>query len=162
MKLKELLNQKKDDILGKWFDSIINTYPAETSRILKTNKDQFANPVGNTFSEEVGVIYDGLLGKADSERVELAIDRIVRIRAVQDFPASQVVNFIYLLKEIVIEEFRDKALEQELLAFGSEIDGLALKGFDIYMECCKKLYEIRAAEVKRNMHMLLRRANMTA
>lgn len=162
MKLKELLNQKREDILGKWFDSIINTYHADASSILKTNKDQFANPVGNTFSEEVGVIFDGLLGKADPERVELAIDRIVRIRAVQDFAASQGVDFMFLLKEIVIEEFGDKALERELLAFGSEIDRLALKGFDIYMNCCRKLYEIRATEVKNNMHMLLRRANMTA
>jgi hypothetical protein len=162
MKLKELLNQKKDDILGKWFDSIINTYPVDTSRILKTNKDQFANPVGNTFSEEIGVIFDGLLGRTDPERVELAIDRIVRIRAVQDFSASQVVDFLFFLKEIVHKEFGDMALEQELLVFGSEIDGLALKGFDIYMNCCRQLYEIRATEVKNNMHMLLRRANMTA
>lgn len=160
MKWKELLNQKRPDILKRWFDRIIDTYPAGASDMLKANKDQFANPVGSTILEEIAFVYDGLLGTVGQERVGLAIDRIVRIRAVQDFAASQVVGFIFILKEIVLEEFAGKATDRELLAFGSEVDGLALRGFDIYMDCCRKLYEIRATEAKNNVHMLLRRANM--
>jgi hypothetical protein len=162
MKLKELLHQKRPDILKIWFDRIMNTYPTDTSTFMKTNKDQFANPVGNTISEEIEVLYDGLLGRAEPERFAISLDRIVRIRAVQDFSASQAVGFIYLLKEAIREVLDNKAHERELLSFDSEIDRLAMHGFDAYVDCLKRLYEIRVNETKNKVHMLLKRANMTA
>jgi hypothetical protein len=164
MNLKDILHQTKPAILKSWFKYIVETYPSDSNVFLKNNKDRFANPVGSTIENGIEVLFDQLLGKADPDRFSEALSSIVKIRAVQDFTASQALDFILLLKRIVREEiagkFPDGVPEPELAEFESEIDGLLLRAFDIYMECYKTLCDIKTSEVKNSVHMLLRRANM--
>ncbi|MEI9479774.1 MAG: RsbRD N-terminal domain-containing protein, partial [Deltaproteobacteria bacterium] len=78
--LRELLEKKKTAILDRWFRLILETYPGDTSKFLKQEKDPFVNPVGATVSKEIEVLYDELLKEMDSERVSAALDNIIRIR----------------------------------------------------------------------------------
>ena len=47
----------------------------------------------------------------------------------------------------------------QIRSFEQEIDKLANLGFDIYVSCREKLYEIRVNEIKNQTHMLVRRVN---
>jgi len=131
---------------------------------LKKQKDRFANPVGYTISQGIEGLFEELLQGMDSGKVSSFLDNIVRVRAVQDFPPSQAMAFIFLLKKVIKEELkseiRENGLAEELLIFESKIDALALLSFDIYMKCREKIYEIRVKEVKNSVHMLLRKANL--
>src|SRR4030042_2596299 len=98
MKLKELLHKKRSAILKKWFDIIVETYPAETALFLKNKKNRFANPVGSIIFEGIENIFDEILQGINSERVYPFLDNIIRVRAVQDFLPSQATSFIFLLK----------------------------------------------------------------
>ena len=88
------------------------------------------------------------------------LDAIVRIRAVQEFSASQAVSFIFLLKQAVREalapELAGSALTDAILAFESRIDAVAGRCFDLYMGAREK-YQIRANEIRRQTHFLLER-----
>jgi hypothetical protein len=163
MKLQDLLYREKPNILRRWFDLIIDTYPHDTSGFFKSNRDRFANPVGQTLLGEIEVIYDLFLGEAGDEELALPLERIVKIRAVQDFSPSEGIEFVFLLKKAVRERLEgglaDGGLTGELTALESRIDRMALLSFDIYMGCVRKLYELRADELRRKMHMLVRRAN---
>ncbi len=86
MKLEKLLSEKGPAIVDKWLKLILESYPADTQRFLKKQKDPFANPVRHTISKEIENIYKELLKGVDREAVSPFLDRIVRIRAVQDFP----------------------------------------------------------------------------
>lgn len=167
MNLEKLLSQKRSVILKGWLDKILETYPAYSNRFLKKQKDQFANPVRYTFSEQIKVLYDELLKdrKPDQEGIQSVLDDIIRIRSVQDFSASQAVGFLFLLKGVIREELgeeiKEDELEGDLLSFESRIDDMALTAFDVYMNCREKIYKIRANQANNHVSGLLRRAGLT-
>ncbi len=150
---KTLLKKKKKAILDKWFSLIVKTYPADGTQFIATNKNHFANPVGSTISKEIENLLDALIEGADAAQFEKACMGINRIRAVQDFTASQAVAFIFFLKTAIREELSeslsDKKAFEELLSLESTIDAIALIAFDTYMQCREKLHEIKYAGIKR-------------
>ncbi|MCX5717765.1 MAG: RsbRD N-terminal domain-containing protein [Nitrospirae bacterium] len=164
MKLNSLLADKKDAILEKWFDVIIESYPPDTSNFLKNQSNRFANPAGSAISQGIENIFDELLRGLNQENTLQFLDNIVRIRAVQDFTPSQALSFIFPLKRIIREELTveiaGNQLLDEILALESKIDDLALSAFDIYMKCREKIYEIKANEVKSMTFRLLQMANL--
>ena len=95
MDLKSLLLQKKSPIVKKWCDVVLSTYPQESQKFLRKQKDRFANPVGRTIFEGIDSIFDELLHEANSNKIALFLDDIIRVRAVQEFSASQAVGFIF-------------------------------------------------------------------
>jgi RsbT co-antagonist protein rsbRD N-terminal domain len=164
MRLNELLSEKKSIILGKWFDVIIASYPADTSNFLNKQENRFTNPVGHVILQGIEGIYDAILMDIEVDKVTPFLDNIIRVRAVQDFLPSQAVSFVMSLKKIIHEEIRNYKGEgipvQELSALESRIDTLALLSFDIFMKCKEKIYEIKANEAKRMMYRLLHQANL--
>jgi hypothetical protein len=164
-KLVELLNAKNKAIAGRWFDQILATYPEESVRFFKGTKDPFHNPVGSTISREIKAIFDELsTGELDRGRVSPLIDRIVRIRAIQDYTPSQAVSFVLRLKPVVrqvlAKELTESGLAKELIEFEARVDDLALLAFDIYVSCREKIFELKAREVKNMYYNVLRRADI--
>jgi hypothetical protein len=51
-------------------------------------------------------------------------------------------------------------MSEQLSAFDSTIDDLALYAFDIYMKCREKIYELKANEAKNATFRLLQRAKL--
>ncbi len=166
MKLEKLLLQKKSAILDRWLQLILETYPADAQRFLKKQKDRFANPVGYTIAKETENLYKQLLQSVETEKESLSasLDRIFRIRAVQDFSPSQAVAFIFLLKRVIREELESEIPENllfdELMIIDARIDDMALLVFDIYMRCREKIYEIRANEAKNRVSGLLQKSGL--
>jgi hypothetical protein len=162
MRLKRLLSEKKSAIMTKWFDVILETYPADTSAFLKKQKNRFTNPVGQTILQGIESIFDGLLQGSNPEKISPFLDNIIRIRAVQDFSPSQAVSFIFSLKKVMAEELVNESgehLYRELQELEAEIDSLALVCFDIFVKCREQLYDIKANELRSMTFRLLQRAN---
>lgn len=165
MKLEDLLKQKAPHIRKRWLNLIIETYPTDSQRFFREQKDPFANPVGTTVSREVDSLYHELLHGMDPDRLNSSLDAIVRIRAVQDFSPAKAMSFIFLLKKVLREELDRKIKEspaafEELLTLESRLDEMALRGFDLYVKCREKIYEVRAKEAKNQVSRLLQRAGL--
>jgi hypothetical protein len=165
MSLKDLLEKNKKQILEKWFHLMINTYPAETAKFLKREKNPFANPVGRSIHEGISGIYDQVVGGIDHDALSPFLDRIIRVRAVQDLSPAQAVAFVFDLRSLVREEFENEIREnevtsEELSLFDSTVDALALLSFNVYTECREKLFEIRVEEIKNRTFRLLQRSNL--
>lgn len=163
MELVNTLAEKKQEIVREWIRKTMEAYPAESVAVLNRNKDPFANPLSHTISENIDLLFDELLLGIDPEKVRPILDRIVRIRAVQDFTPAKGIAFIFDLKE-VIRNVLSKEIEmenffRELLTFEKRIDQMALLSFDIYVSCREKLYQIQANETRNQTHMLIRRVN---
>lgn len=139
-------------------------YPRETARFLREERDQFANPVGHAFYRGIEGLYEELLRGWDPEKVNLFLDKIMRVKAAQGFTPSQALAWLFGLKKVVREELaagiRGGQISSELLAFESKIDDLALLSFDIYMACREKIWQIRLNEVKDRTYRLLQRAEL--
>jgi hypothetical protein len=152
--LADLLNKRKKLVIQKWFDAVLETYPADGRKFLGDQKNKFTNPVGASIYEGIDGIYQRLLDGTDLESEDFArfLDRIVRIRAVQEFSPSRALGFLFPLKTVIREtvklEASERGLGEELTALERRIDQLVLLSFDKYMECRERLFEIRIREIR--------------
>lgn len=170
MNLKSLLIERKSFIITKWFDVILDSYAAETAKFLRDKSKRFANPVGYTIYQGIESLFDEIIDdKSDAGRLSLFLDNIIRVRAIQDFSASQAVAFIFSFKDIIRQEIEDAKLSEqvsqknllnEFRSLEAKIDSLALMSFDIYMQCREKLYEIKANEARNMTYRLLQQAKL--
>lgn len=160
--LQRLLAEKREAILRRWLDLVLDAYPADTRNFLRSPKNQFTNPVGHTITEGLVSLYDQLQGKDEPVAVVQAVDRLMRVRAVQDMTPSEALGFIPALKPILREELRELQGEdlQALRALEDRIDRLTLLAFDIYSGCKEGLYRIRVEEIRNRTERLLKMANL--
>ena len=100
----------------------------------------------------------------DPKTITSHLDPIIRIRAVQNFTASQATGFILSLKKILREnlskELRDSSLAAEFIAIEVKIDQLCLMAFDIYMQCREKIFQISANETRNRTFRAFERAGL--
>ncbi len=165
MNIEKLLAAKRSEAVKLWFEHVIRTYPADSSRFLLNVKDQFSNPVGATTIKCLEDVFDAMMaGKTRDELIPL-LDPAIRIRAVQEFSPSSSVAFVLHLKTLV----RD-LLEKEITSgvidrngleqFDRAVDGLCLIAFDIYMGCREQIFKFRAEHVKSRTLKLLEKADI--
>ena len=145
----------RESILDRWIGSVMDAYPDETVKFLKKEGDPFSNPVGAGLREGLADIVDGLADDAGDEVLEPALDRVIRVRAVQDFSAAAAVGFVFDLKQIVREAL-DPSIES-LYEFDQRIDRLGLQAFDVYMRCREQVWAIRAKEIRNQSLGILER-----
>ena len=161
MELTDLLERKREVIVGKWIDHVLRTYPADSFEFLAKQKDRFHNPVGYTVKEALELIYGQIVAGMDQNRLSEALDGIIRVRSVQEFSPSQAVAFVFQLKLIVRDELKNQIetnrAGENMSEFDSKIDRVVLLAFDKYVECRNKLHEIRIKEIKNVSNRLLER-----
>jgi hypothetical protein len=150
MELRSLLKKKKAVILKKWLAAIFETYPAGTANFIKGEGDMFANPVGYTISNGAGQLLDGLIRGDDPLALQGCLEKIIKIRAVQDFTPSRAVGFMLDLKTVIRDEAMDGVtkygLMDELDALELKIDGLAGIGTAQYASIKNQIRELAAKE----------------
>lgn len=165
-RVMQALAAKKSTIIKEWLARTLQTYPHHTFCFLAHELDPFRNPVGHTLREGFPVLLDAVLGGMDAPRVTAVLDGIVRIRAVQDFTAGQAVAFIFVLKSVIRDELKGEiqrdAGGEDLATIEARIDQIALLGFDLFMKCRERIYEIQANEARRRIGILLRRRGVEA
>ncbi len=165
-RLREILRERQPEILKEWLQALLDTYPQDSARFFKNQKNQFANPVGHIFEQGLTKCLEHLLFSEDNEPVKEALDELIRVRAVQDFSPAGALAFVFDLKGIIraycLEEIKKEGLEEALWRLDARIDEVALIAFNIYSSCREELAEIRINEVKSNVYFLLKRAKMLA
>ena len=164
--LVSLIAKHRSAIISKWFDSAIHAYAADTAAFLKSQKDQFANPVGSHTRKGIEVLFDQLLGDMDGATISAYLDPIMRIRAVQSLTPSQATVFIFSLKQ-TLRDFLEKKLEdagmaRQFIDIEARIDRLGLAAFDIYMTCREKIFELKANETRNRTFRAFKRAGLIA
>lgn len=157
----EILRKYKKEITSKWAEAVFATYPLETTGFLRTKNDPFTNPVAHMTREAAGVLFDAISGEeTDPASIRQALERFVKLRAVQKFAPSQNMAVFYVMKPILREtalpEMLDKGQLDEYLAMESRLDTLALLAFDIYAKARETIAEARIKEI-RSQHAQLKK-----
>ena len=155
MVLPALIQTKRSTILKKWFDLIIDTYPPDAGRFLRSQKNYFANPVGGDIRQGIEGLLDGLIAGKSRDEIAPSLDRVIRIRSLQKFTPSQALYYIVQLKDVVREtlakELQSRNLAEELAAFDARLDDLLFLAFDIFVACRDKLVDIRVNDERRRV-----------
>jgi len=153
LKLTDTLLARKEIILEKWIKLILNGYQSEGARFFTENNDPFHNPVGTKTKSESELILSQILGEMDFSELGKSLDKIIKIRAIQEFSASEAVAFLFLLKnvigeEIILDEYKDVHIIDVLDVY-ARIDKIMLLAFDIYMNNRERISQIKINEIKK-------------
>lgn len=164
MNLESRLLQDKAKLCEEWFDLVLQSYPPETQKVWRHQKDQFANPVCHLTRESIDNLIDLALEWQDADAIAANLETIIKIRSVQSFTPAQTISFLFLLKKLIRDKYmkeldRENGLAQ-LLQFESKVDNMVMMALDIYSKTREKIFEMRVNEVKAAQHKLLMRANM--
>ena len=161
MKAIDVFRKHKEAMVRLWTNSVFDTYPFETTGFLRTQEDPFGNPVANMTKEAAGALYDAVTGEyVEVEHTKKALDRFIKLRAVQKFSPSQGLAVFSLMKPLLREHVMPELMAQNDLAAyletESRIDSLTVLAFDMYMKDREILAESRITEI-RNQHAQLAR-----
>ena len=161
MKAIDVFRKHKDEVIRLWTEAVFNTYPFETVGFLRTKQDPFGNPVAHMTREAAAALYDAAAGEdTDVARTRNALDRFIKLRAVQKFTPSQGLGIFALMKPVLREHVLPDLLAQNDLdayfEIESRLDTLTLLAFDMYMQDRETLAELRVTEI-RNQHAQLAR-----
>ena len=163
MTLGELLLEKRDGIIQSWINCALAAYPADASVIFARETDPFANPIGHGLRVGARGVIEALMSGSAAEQAQQHLYEIVKVRAVQQMPASQAVGFVFQLKDAVRSAIGEAATSPELASELRELDGridqLALATFDAYTRCREQVSELRINEVKRSVSWVVDRMN---
>lgn len=166
MTMEKRLEGQKAELAEKWAEAIFETYPKETQQVWKGNDNRFTNPVGVAIHQATEELVDHLLVWDDASAIALSLDKIIKVRAVQNFTPSQAISFVFLFKKVLRDEFfqimKKEGTLEDLLRFEAKLDNLAMMAFDIYSKSREQLFTMRVDEVKRAQKNLLRKAGMVA
>ncbi|MDO8944541.1 MAG: RsbRD N-terminal domain-containing protein, partial [Desulfobacterales bacterium] len=164
--LVSLIHEKRSAIIAKWYDSSVCAYAPETTAFLKSQKDQFANPVGSSTRKGIEALLDQLLGDMHGETIAVSLDPIMRIRAVQSLSPAQATAFIFALKQILRDmfdrELQDAGMARQFFEFEERIDRVCLAAFEIYLGCREQVFELKANEMRNRTFRAFKRAGLVA
>ena len=144
------ISEHRDEILERWIDGVYEGYPEETAKFLRSKTDPFANPVGAGLRESLAELLDGIIRGVDPEELSSALDRVIRVRAVQEFAPSAAVSFVFDLKGLLREVVGDTNGETvgSFDPIDQRIERLGMCAFDVYMRCREQMWAIRAQEIR--------------
>jgi hypothetical protein len=151
LSLSAVLEENKSSLVARWLQQVLRTYQEPSADFLAQQRDPFRNPVGHTLKDGLSALFDWLVHPASESAMRSTLDDIIRIRAVQDLPASRAVSFVYFLKQIVRAELSKDAarFSDDLAALEVRIDEMALLAFDMFMKCRERIYELKTNESRR-------------
>ena len=149
MNVQKIFREQRAVIVEGWINAVYSTYPLQTTGFLRTKNDPFT----------AGLIYDVIAGEhVTPQKIKHALDRFVRLRAVQQYTPSQGLGVFFLMKPLLREHIlplcREKENLAEYLDAESRLDSVTLLAFDLYSAARETLAETRIAEI-RNQHAQL-------
>ena len=138
MSTEDIISARRDAAIQKWTEAVFAMYPFETTGFIRTQRDQFANPVGHATRAAGEQIYDAVTGRdVDMEKVHASVAALIRIRAVQDLKPEQAVGVLYLyksvLRELLLADMLAAGDVQGFLDMGDRLDTLCLMAFNLYL-----------------------------
>jgi len=141
--------ETRNAILQDWLAQAAHTWPEQAA--LLDVRDPFHNPVGCALREGLPELLDAVLADEWPEGAGAALERLVRIRAVQDFTASQAVSFLLLLKPVLRARLAESRSRVEALE--DRVDRLMLVAFDLFTGCREQARQIQLDEARRRVYL---------
>ena len=159
--LDRIVQDRRKEIAQRWVELVFASYPDETSRFLRKERDPFSNPVGRLVRESAEPLVNALAcGQPDQKAME-SLDWLMRLRSVQDLTAAEAVSVIPLLRRATLDVAADAlggSGQEGVLELVERVERLTLAAFGVFTACREQLYEVRARELARRQSTLIKRA----
>ncbi len=157
---QDIVSSRKERWIAKWLDEVMRSYPKESVRFFRDTMDPFANPVGAALRKGVYSLFDVLAAESyDRQAARQALEPMIRVRAIQEMAPSEALGFITQIKSIMAADIKSADTYGQQAAMvrkiGDHSDKALLTAFDLYMECKKHVYTLRAVQARDGVRQLL-------
>ena len=142
-----LIRENRSKVFERWQESVLAFFP---------EKMHIDTPLAQALSEVLGEVLDAL-GESP-ETLNEALNKLLRILAVQSFPPSRAMSLFFELKSILREIAPGDVKQKHWDELQTGIERLTLEAFDSYMVHREKIYQLKVEESKRQTFMMSRRA----
>ncbi len=173
MLFTDKVKQEKDILLQKWVDKYYAAYPLGSTGFIRTSTDKFKNPIGIITQTSLSTLYDAVIGDdIEFSDVHAALNELVKLRAIQEMPASRAVGPMAQLKTLFKEEVFDNLVKnnkdskvlqeifEDFFTVAARIDGLLLLSMDLYSADREKVFNLRVEEIHRSQSQVIRWARL--
>lgn len=164
MTLTDVLHAKKGEIVKRSYLRVTETYSDGIASFLKKETDPLVNPLGSTITRTLEALLAELIEGGTPGGFRLALEGLVKMRAVLSPSPSDGLSLIGFLKQAIRDEVEaevarggttDRILP-EYLALEERLDEAMLIACNLYVGCREKVDEMRISEVKAEKERLLR------
>lgn len=163
--LAKTLEKNIASLAAKWADMADAVYPFASAGFLRTQKDPFANPVGQRSREVSEILFRAVAGLPhDGTALKNALEEFVRVRAMQDVEAETSLAVMFACKGIIRAYLKEhtvpvtEEIRAELEAMDERCDTVALLAFGIYARSREAFYNARLADYRRRNSQVMRLA----
>jgi hypothetical protein len=147
----------RERFFEEWLAYTIGTYPDQTRRLLRENRDSFRNPVGHTLDVSLRGLTEELFGGFDRTRVTAWLDPVVRLRAVQEFSSADAVGFVALARHAagrLSGKWSPGLSAAALDVLDARIDDMDLIAAELLGRCREEIHAIGARAARRRVFVL--------
>ncbi len=141
-----LIRENKAHILDRWHAIVLAIFP---------EKMHTSTPLAQALSEVLEDLLDAIDGPP--EKHHEALNKVIRILAVQDFPPSRTMSLFFELKSILRDIAPGKLKQKHWDDIQTHMEHLTLEAFDSYMAHREKIYQLKVEESTRQTFMMSRR-----
>jgi len=156
--LSEKIRGDRTKILKQLIREVLETYPDQARPLIAVGSDRFANPLGATLSEGVEEIFEAITGDKTLEEIEQPLERMFKLKAVQEGKTNQALDFLFSLKSIIRNtcdvEGGNSAVLKEWFEIEERIDQIVMQGLQVFITSREKLLELQVAELKHRTYSL--------
>ncbi|MEI6757760.1 MAG: hypothetical protein FDX18_00265 [Chlorobium sp.] len=147
----KLIQEHRKEILERWLDRGLSFFSERMDR---------TTPIGEALSLGLSTLLDGI--EENGKAFTAALNDVVRLFAVQNFPPSSSMALFFELTEIlraVVTKLSGKKslTDMEWNACRTRMEEITLQAFDCYMANREKIYQLKVDESSRRVFMALRR-----
>lgn len=147
-------------ILREWYQEVLGSFPKQSHALIASNTDRFANPIGFTLNDAIAEIFSALVGDKSLDEIAPALERIIKLRAIQGGREAAQLGFLLSLKRIVRERCGAYSAEftevGALLEIEDRMDEILLRAYEIYVRSRELILELQVNEIKNKTHMMRR------
>jgi len=172
MSLAKRMQERRAAILGRWQREVLESFPRQSRKLIAAGEDRFANPLGFALRDGVEEVFSFVAGEKPWDAIEPALERLVKLKAVQQTHGQGPLEFLFSLKTIVREacgvgtgggiageplERAPSDLEQWLV-LEERFDRVIRAGAAAFVQAREKILELQVNEMRNKTYMLRRLA----
>lgn len=162
MSTEDIISARRDAAIQKWTEAVFAMYPFETTGFIRTQRDQFANPVGHATRAAGEQIYDAVTGR------DVDMEKSARLCGGTDpYPRgarTSSPNRLSACCTCTSPCFVNCSLRtcwppgdvQGFLDMGDRLDTLCLMAFNLYLADREQVYAERVAQQRREASQIRR------
>ena len=131
-----------DSIVEAWFSKAVEIYPEAVRNGMTRASDRFRNPLAYNLRESLAVLANEIAGDMRPAAITVALDGIIRIRAVQECTAEEAIAFAARLGDVIREQHAEALFPDS----EQRVRALADSAREHYATCRKDVARVRRQE----------------